>query len=781
MKASPSGAVTIVARRRLTTRWRGLVVAGLLLGAGFGVSLASLAAARTTASAYERILVAADAPDAAVAHGRPLEEAVRSLDTVEGITGQRAYAGFLGIADGVDRALTTGLLASVDDRFPLELPELRDGRLPNGDAPDEVFVSATVADGTGLEVGDHLTFHLFTPQSDRTATTTVTVTGIGTVPVELVRDETTRLGVVVFTRAFLDAHRDLVAYSVSNVDLAPEVDARGELAALVGELGHELQSARSQEIDAVNEAMRPLVIVLVALGVLAFVATAIGAGQVVQRNLTRGRGARATLRAIGMERSQLRVVELATSAIVAVVAVIAALAVMVLTAPLAPVGPLHDLDPSRGRSIDLTVAAFGAAAIVLTLVALTGAAATMRTDAGSTLPRRSSWLATTARGPAAIAGITLALQPDRRGRAWRPLAATAAATGLLALCAAFVPSAVRLVDTPSSYGFDADLLALNAYGDQSADALATMFGESDDVVAATGFTLVPFLLDGRAVPGLAATSVKGELTPTILEGRPADAANEVVAGRDTLDAIGATIGDVVTAEISPGRTSELRVVGIATFPPVGQIGSDVPRLGTGVLVTRDAYVRMGGDRANQPEFTAVRLAAAADPTTMTARHFDDAARTTTTWFTDAEPAEIRQLDAAMPYLRGSLIVGYGALLAVAAHALWTRARANRQDLAVLRAVGCTGRQLDAVTMWQAFPAAVVSLGVGIPLGIALGRWTFSTFARSLAVVDGASTPPLTVGILVIAVLVAVGIAGLLGVFAARQTRASVALREVTDR
>ena len=527
--------------------------------------------------------------------------------------------------------------------------------------------------------------------------------------------------------------------------------------------------------------MRPLVIVLVALGLLAFVATAIGAGQVVQRNLTRGRGAGATLRAIGMERSQLRAVELATSGIVAVVAVIAALAVMVLAAPLAPVGPLHDLDPSRGRSIDMTVAASGTAAIVLTLVALTGAAATMRRDARSTSPRRSSWLSTTARGPAAIAGITLALQPDRRGRAWRPLVATTAATVLLAVCATFVPSVVRLVDTPSTYGFDADLLALNAYGDQSADELATIFGASDEVVAATGFTLVPLLLDGRAVPGLAATSVKGELTPTILEGRPAEAADEIVAGRDTLDAIGATIGDVVTAEISPRQASELRVVGIATFPPVGQIGSDVPRLGTGALVTREAYERMGGDRANQPEFTAVRLAAGADPAMMTAREFNDEARTTTTWFTDAEPAEIRQLDAAMPYLRGSLLVGFAALLAVAAHALWTRARANRQDLAVLRAVGCTSRQLDAVTMWQAFPAVVVSLGVGIPLGIAVGRWTFSRFARSLAVVDAASTTPLTAATLVLAVLVAVGIAGVLGVLAVRQTRASVALREVTDR
>ena len=199
MKTSPTGAVALVARRRLTTRWRGLVAAGLLLGAGFGVSLASLAAARTTASAYERILVAADAPDAAVAHGRPLEEAVQSLDTVDGIVGQRAYAGFRGVADGVDPALTTGLLASAGDHFPLELPALRAGRLPDADAPDEVFVSATVADGAGVDVGDHLTFHLFTPDSDRTASTTVTVTGIGTVPVELVRDETTTLGVVVFT------------------------------------------------------------------------------------------------------------------------------------------------------------------------------------------------------------------------------------------------------------------------------------------------------------------------------------------------------------------------------------------------------------------------------------------------------------------------------------------------------------------------------------------------------------------------------------------------------
>ena len=162
-----------------------------------------MAAARKTASAYERILRSADAPDAAVAHGSPLDDAVRSLQTIPGITDQRAYAGFRGVVDGIDPALTSGLLAPTGDRFPLELPCCAAGRLPDPEAPDEVFVSATVADGAGLEVGDRLSFHLFTPNSERTAETTVTVTGIGTMPVEAVSDETAVVGIAVFTACVL--------------------------------------------------------------------------------------------------------------------------------------------------------------------------------------------------------------------------------------------------------------------------------------------------------------------------------------------------------------------------------------------------------------------------------------------------------------------------------------------------------------------------------------------------------------------------------------------------
>ena len=174
-------AVPLVARRRLILRWRGLVAAGILLGLGFGLCLTSLAAARTTASAHDRILAAADAPDAAVAHGLPLEESEASLRTIPQITAQRVYTGFRGVAVGVDPALTTGLIAPAQARFPVDLPVLSAGRLPDPDRPDEVFINETAARAADLEVGQQLRFAFFLPGTSRSAETTVTLVGIGTV------------------------------------------------------------------------------------------------------------------------------------------------------------------------------------------------------------------------------------------------------------------------------------------------------------------------------------------------------------------------------------------------------------------------------------------------------------------------------------------------------------------------------------------------------------------------------------------------------------------------
>ena len=767
-----------------------MAAAGLLLGLGFGLSLASFAAARRTASAYDRILVEADAPDAAVTLGQPPEESEQSLDAIEGITDQRVYAGFVGAADGVDPTVSTGLIAPIRDRFPIELPQLRAGRLPDADAPDEALVNSGAADRGGLEVGQRLHFRLVNPGSSATAEADVTIVGIGAMPSEAVSDETTVLGVFVFTRAFYEAHRNLVAYAVSNVDLAPGFDARRDLAPAVGALGHGLQSARTQEQQAVSDALRPLIIVLVALGVLAFGATAVAAAQVVQRTRDRWLSDDATMRTIGMARGQVRMVELATAGVVAALAVATALLTMVLASPVAPFGPLHDLDPAQGFAVDGAVAAAGAVAIIATVALLALAFSSVRRRSVRPASSPSPWLANVPGGAATAAGLALALRTDgRHRRGWRAVAATTAAASVLALCATFVVSAIALTETPERYGFDADLIALNAYGDQSASALQEAFGERDDVVAATGFTAGSFLLEGRAVPGLAATTVKGELTPTLLRGRPPRSDDEVVVGRDTLESIAADLGDRVKVQVltasgaerePTGDPASLRVVGVATFPPVNQIGTDMPRLGIGALVTRDAFLRMSGDAVNDPEFTAVRLVDGSDPAAVVEgnpKGFQDAARSTTLWFTDTKPAELLLLDDAMPYLSGALVVGFTILLAVLVHALWTRVRANRHDLAVLRVVGCTRGQLDTVTAWQVTPFALGAVLLGIPLGVALGRFAFRLFAQALAVVDDASTSAATWAALVAAVLLAAAVADLVAVAVARRNRTAAILRE----
>ena len=279
----------------------------------------------------------------------------------------------------------------------------------------------------------------------------MSIVGIGTLPVEAVSDETRTSGVIVFSRAFHDAHRELAAYSVSNVDLAPGFDAPRDLAAAVGSLGHELQSARSLETDATNEALRPLIIVVAALGLLAFGATAVAAWQVVQRNRDRTRVDNQTLRTIGTVRSQLRWIELASSAVIAAVAIVIALLTMLVASPVGPVGPLHDLDPAQGFAIDVTSAMVGSVTILLTVGLVTIGMPLARTRADRPSRSPSPRPANASLGPAAAAGLTLALHAEG-GRPWRALAATTLAAIVLTICATFVPSAMSLTATPSRYG-----------------------------------------------------------------------------------------------------------------------------------------------------------------------------------------------------------------------------------------------------------------------------------------------------------------------------------------
>ena len=95
-------------------------------------------------------------------------------------------------------------------------------------------------------------------------------------------------------------------------------------------------------------------------------------------------------------------------------------------------------------------------------------------------------------------------------------------------------------------------------------------------------------------------------------------------------------------------------------------------------------------------------------------------------------------------VRSNPLILAGLLGAVAAfavgHALVVSVTRRRRDLAVLRTIGFSPRQVSLTVGWQATTVALIAGGIGIPVGILLGRIAWSAVARQLGVVDDPVVP-----------------------------------------
>jgi ABC-type lipoprotein release transport system permease subunit len=139
------------------------------------------------------------------------------------------------------------------------------------------------------------------------------------------------------------------------------------------------------------------------------------------------------------------------------------------------------------------------------------------------------------------------------------------------------------------------------------------------------------------------------------------------------------------------------------------------------------------------------------------------------------PAEIvnYQSTGATPVLLAAgLAAGAIAALALALIASVSR---RRRDLALLRTLGFTSRQLAATIAWQASVIAAIAAIIGVPVGIAAGRQLWILFARDINAVPQPTVPGslllVVFGVLILANLVAAIPARLAG-----RTPAALALR-----
>ena len=670
--------------------------------------------------------------------------------------------------------------------FPIELPQLRDGRLPDPLTRNEIFVNAYLADHAGVNVGDELVITVLVDDFADMHTERFTITGIGTTPRELVADETSGFGLVVFSSVIGREFGTDAAYRLTGFDLAPGFDAQKDLYPQLRDRGFELDDTLTEDVGRVQTAIRPLLALLATFGLVLLVATAVAMAQVVARGAAVWSADDRRLQVLGLTPRRVVAVRAAGAMVTALAAALTAVVLMTAASPLAPVGPLHGSDPEAGVRLDLAVVVTGIAFILIVALAASVLGGARTESAGGSNPGRPLSVTALSTSPTAMAGLNFANPssgPNRR-RAWSSIALSVAAVATTAAVVTLGSSAKTLVDEPKRYGFDWDLIALNAFSDQEPETLRSMFADDPDVTAATGFTSNLYALnESVVVSGFATTDIKGALKPTLIDGREVRAPDEVALGRDTLADIDASIGDQIIIEeldisgiLTPPAT--VRVVGVVTFPSVSQTGTDQPRLGRGMLLTSEGRDRLGAE-PNAPEWTAIRLADGVRTDEFIAGHpegipnFLDAP---TEWFTSAAPAELIELESVLGLLAGAAAISFVMMFLIVLYALLSQTHFHRRDMAVLHAMGFTRRQLSAVVPWQSLPLGIASIFIGIPMGILVARQQYVAFPRRLGVIESASTPILIVVGLVLLVFLVLAVSVALAMSLARRTDPAATLR-----
>jgi len=540
----------------------------------------------------------------------------------------------------------------------------------------------------------------------------------------------------------------------------------------------------------VERSSKPEALALGVFGAIAALAGLLIAGLAISRALWESREDLDVLRALGA--GPATIVADATLGLLAAVLVggLIAVGVAVGLSPLAPLGPVRQVDPTPGVSVDWTVLATGFALLVVGLGALTAWLAARRSgrrfdERSASHERRSVVVNAAARAGmpvAAVAGLRFSLERGR-GRTAVPvrsaLIGSVLAVAVVVATVTFGSSLNTLLSRPALYGWNWSYAISSPSGGNVPPAVAKILGRSPEVAGFTSFSFANVQIDGLTIPTLL-SQAPASVTPRITAGGPLTNNHQIVLGTATLAQLHKKVGQTVVATYGTPRDAPvyvppttLRIVGTATLPAIGSSGVLHTSLGTGAMIPR-GIVPAAFERAltqpdpnlNGPAVYVVRLRSSVSPSAGLAfirRVASDATR-----IMAADPLGSGNSYVALSVQRPAEIINYettgdtpailasglaaGAVVALGL-TLTASVRRRRRDLAALKTLGFTQRQLAATVAWQASVAAVIGVVIGAPLGIAFGRWLWILFARDIAVVPDPTVPVLQVAVIVIATLV----------------------------
>lgn len=788
------GAIAYRFRAEARRTWISVLAVLVVVGIVGGAALASIAGARRTESALPRLLSTTNAHHVVVNpdHGSFSDLQPDDLDDLPGVVETAYAAGVFATpadADGNPDFERDIEPMATDGRWGYEMstPVVRDGRMPDPGAEGEILVDSQVAAWYGVGPGDRLPHVVvdfgelqeweaggeqgpppFEPRD-------FDVVGVADFADQVVDDLEGESGRVMYTAAYLDLHRDDVGFWGGLVRLA-DPTRRAEFEAAVQQLVPDEAVAfhwTAASADRFQRAVRPQAVALGVFGAILAVAAVLGAVTALARHSSDLADERRLANAMGLGRRSAALLGASHGAVVAVGASAVAVGTALALSPVFPIGPARDAEPTPGFDADLTVV-LAATVLMIAVLVVGGAVSGSRSlRSGRSAPMRPSraaaGLAALGAGPVPTVGARMAFE---KGSADRAVPVTSTMTTLaLAVAAvmaagAFGESLDRVITTPALYGSNWDAaVSLSppadevASGDDLVELAPRMQGMVDEAVGelaarpdVDGITVGTFAqldIGGRSVPALGLDVVTGAAHPTIVDGRRPTGADEVVLGGRTMRQLGVKVG-----ERAPGRGVDLVVVGRAVFPGYAEYsGQDSTELGTGAWMTVDGLARAGNVFAGRTIFVSVEPGGDVERA-LVGLEVEGLSNDGGVVVDTFRPVEVDALERvrSTPDL---LALGLGAVGALAAsHALLSAVRRRRRDLAVLRVLGMRRRDIVATISCQASLVAGTAIAIGVPFGVAVGRWSWSTVVETLGGVARPVTPVLVVVVFGSAVLVA---------------------------
>jgi len=736
-------------RSELRTRLGATLVLSLLIGVVAGVVLGAAIGARRTATAPDRLTASLDGRiDVQILDLGEVE--LRSIEELPMV--ERASVSRFLVSD-IEFDLTT----STDQTFATQLVE---GAVEPED-PLTALVDSSTAEGLDVDVGDQLDLALYSvaqfeaqdptggPQGPHVS---VRIVGLVQDPGALDAADPRSVaalgsdGILVLPASFLERYDDAglfinVFTSVQLRNGGADVPAfKAAVRDLPGGVDLDfLDAEETQGQAAARRAVRGQALALAGLAVALMLAAGVTVGQVLLRHLRAGATDDPTLQALGMTSGERARVGVIRGLVIGGLSAPLAIATAIASSWLTPIGVARQGEPNPGVEVNIAWLAVGYVAIVLlvTAVAGLGAGRAVQRATGDRAPGGArpggSIVGAARRRAGAVLGTALALSFGTRAARLATRTATIAITIAIITVAGgavLVASLARVTDDPARYGWTFDAVAGSPFEEDPGD-LFDLVEQTPGIASVAGAANVTLELDGRSLSVLAVES-NPDIRLRATEGRMPTEAGEIALGRRTLEDLGLSIGSPVSVDAEAGPV-DLVVTGTVVVPELTGLGAGV---GEGGVLTLDALERVAPDAL--PNLALLRF----EPGQRD-RAFDSFAALSQDVHPLVDPylpstlyqlIRIRNLFA----LLSTLVV----VLAVATlvHSIVGVGQHRRRELAVLRALGFTRRQITSSALAHAATCTAAGLVVGLPLGLAAGRLAWTALGRELGVPDSPVAP-----------------------------------------